>query len=96
MKSFRIPTSVAALSFAIAAMAPSAQALTPSQCKNLTNKACEANTACIWVNGYVRKDGREVRAYCRKAASRKSTKRDEAAKKAPASQAGSTAKQPAG
>lgn len=36
-----------------------------SQCKGLDNSACDANAACGWVNGYARKDGREVSAFCR-------------------------------
>ena len=36
-----------------------------SQCKGLDNSACDSNLACGWVNGYTRKDGREVSAFCR-------------------------------
>ena len=36
-----------------------------SQCKGLDNSACDANAACGWVDSYVRKDGREVSAFCR-------------------------------
>lgn len=36
-----------------------------SQCKELSREDCSADPSCAWVDGYVRKDGREVRAYCR-------------------------------
>ena len=36
-----------------------------SQCKGLNAKACESNASCSLVGGYVRKDGREVKAFCR-------------------------------
>ena len=36
-----------------------------SECKGLANQACSASNACGWVEGYTRKDGREVNAYCR-------------------------------
>ena len=43
-----------------------------SQCKTLTQDACAAEPTCAWVNGYTRKDGREVKAYCRNAARKQS------------------------
>lgn len=36
-----------------------------SDCKGLPAAECQANSACRWINGYTRKDGREVAAYCR-------------------------------
>ena len=36
-----------------------------SQCKTLPQDACSAAPGCAWVDGYVRKDGRQVTAYCR-------------------------------
>lgn len=45
------------------AMSGAAQAA--SQCKGLDNEACDAAAACGWVNGYERKDGRKVSAFCR-------------------------------
>lgn len=41
------------------------QAMAASQCKGLANAACDANTACGWVQSYERKDGRTVKAFCR-------------------------------
>ena len=44
-----------------------------SQCKGLQNAACaEKASACSWVNGYVRQDGRKVNAFCRSKAKRTS------------------------
>jgi len=37
------------------------------QCKQMAETECMAQPACSWVGGYVRKDGREVSAYCRNA-----------------------------
>ena len=44
----------------------------PVQCRSLPQDACAAEAACSWVEGYTRKDGREVKAYCRKATVRRS------------------------
>lgn len=38
-----------------------------TQCKQMAQPECMAQSACSWVGGYVRKDGREVSAYCRNA-----------------------------
>ncbi|MFT5573425.1 MAG: hypothetical protein ACI9FR_002360 [Cryomorphaceae bacterium] len=35
------------------------------QCKGLENAACTSNSACGWVDGYERKDGRKVKSFCR-------------------------------
>jgi hypothetical protein len=48
-------------------------------CKGLSEQACEASTSCRWVNGYVRKDGREVGAYCRASPAAKSATKAKAA-----------------
>jgi hypothetical protein len=39
-----------------------------SQCKGLENSACNTNSACGWVDGYQRKDGRKVKSFCRTSA----------------------------
>ncbi len=36
-----------------------------SACKGLKQSVCETEQNCGWVNSYTRKDGREVRAFCR-------------------------------
>jgi len=36
-----------------------------SACKGLEQTACQAEQSCGWVNAYSRKDGREVKAFCR-------------------------------
>jgi len=38
-----------------------------SSCKSLEQQACVSDTACVWVDGYQRSDGRQVSAYCRAA-----------------------------
>ena len=48
---------------ALALGAASAQAA--SACKGLEKAACESNTSCTWVDGYTRKDGAKVSAYCK-------------------------------
>lgn len=36
-----------------------------SACKGLSESACGANPSCAWMEGYTRKDGVKVSAYCR-------------------------------
>lgn len=36
-----------------------------SECKGLDNQTCVTNVACGWVESYERKDGRQVKAFCR-------------------------------
>jgi len=45
-----------------------------SACKGLELSACETSQSCGWVNGYTRKDGREVKAFCRAKSKRSVTK----------------------
>lgn len=51
----------------IAAQAEDSKA---SPCKGLAQDACTANAECSWVSATKRKDGREVKAYCRTKAKR--------------------------
>ena len=37
-----------------------------SVCQGLEEKACRTNTECTWIAATTRKDGKEVKAYCRK------------------------------
>jgi hypothetical protein len=50
--------------------APAAKATTPakakSPCAGLTETACRAAAECSWVPATKRKDGKTVKAYCRK------------------------------
>lgn len=36
-----------------------------SQCQGLQESACVVAEECLWVNGYVRKDGRNVASHCK-------------------------------
>ena len=36
-----------------------------SACKGLELSVCQSTESCGWVNSYTRKDGREVKAFCR-------------------------------
>lgn len=36
-----------------------------SQCKGMQQNSCVENTECTWVNGYTRKDGRQVASHCK-------------------------------
>lgn len=58
-----IPVSLAAASLTVAIM--SSSALAASQCKGMAEAQCDGAASCRWVDGYVRKDGREVNGYCR-------------------------------
>lgn len=44
---------------------PKTAAKTASACKGLEKAACETNAACTFVPATTRKDGRNVKAYCR-------------------------------
>jgi len=46
----------------------SVQASAASQCKGLDNESCITDENCGWVEAYTRKDGREVKAFCRTSA----------------------------
>lgn len=39
--------------------------LAASHCKGLDADGCAAATGCLWVDGYTRKDGRQVSAHCK-------------------------------
>ena len=59
----------------------SGQASAASQCKGLQNEACnEQANSCSWVQGYERKDGRKVNAFCRAKAKRVSKQTSKNAK----------------
>ena len=45
-----------------------------SACKGLESAACASNAQCGWVAAYERKDGREVKAFCRTKAKRSANK----------------------
>jgi hypothetical protein len=61
------------LGMSIVAANPSSAA---SACKGLSEDQCASSDSCGWVNSYLRKDGREVKAFCRS----KGKKRSAAAK----------------
>ncbi len=46
----------------VAANAAVAQA---ASCKGMSENVCATDSACIWVEGYQRADGRDVKPYCR-------------------------------
>ena len=70
MPDVKFVSGLAAAALTLALSMP-AGAATGAQCKGLTKSACGATSACTWVDGYVRKDGRKVKAYCRKAGGKK-------------------------
>lgn len=43
-----------------------------SACKGLSKSSCGSNSSCTWVDGYTRKDGKKVSAYCRAVGKKKS------------------------
>lgn len=46
-----------------------------SQCKGIQQDACAATAECVWVNGYVRKDGRSVNSHCKSKGGKKTAHR---------------------
>ncbi len=65
MTPFRIIKISAPLFLGATVIAQPVHAGSPVQCKALSREACSAHPECTWVDGYVRKDGRHVKAYCR-------------------------------
>jgi hypothetical protein len=53
---------ISALLLGIAFISPAQSA---SPCKSLPQSTCVAKTSCTWVQGYTRKDGARIKAYCR-------------------------------
>jgi len=45
--------------------AASLPAVAAGDCKQLSRQDCQSSARCGWVQGYERKDGREVASYCR-------------------------------
>ena len=56
-------TTHALLAVALLTVGFAGSALAESPCKGLEQRQCGGN--CIWVDGYVRKDGIKVAAYCK-------------------------------
>lgn len=71
---------------------PSLAVQAASECQGLDQTACGVNPGCSWVSGYVRKDGKEVAAYCK---SKGEKKTGEEAAAAPVQAPAAPAKVPA-
>ena len=56
---------------AAAALFLPAVVIAAGQCKGMQQDACAASVDCLWINSYVRKDGRSVNGHCKSRASRK-------------------------
>ena len=83
MKSGIKRTAVLGLSvvLGIGSMLPTAS-LAAAECKGMEKRACENAADCLWVEGYKRKDGKQVSSYCRtKSKSTSSTKKQDDKKK---------------
>ena len=50
------------------------KAKTTSACKGREQKACAAKSECSWIAATKRKDGKQVKAYCRTKSARAATK----------------------
>ena len=75
----RIAALSLSMTLGLASLLPGAS-LAESQCKGLENQACERKADCSWVDGYKRKDGKQVSSYCR-ATSKQSTTTSSTTKK---------------
>lgn len=71
---------------------PSLAVQAASECQGLDQTACGVNPGCSWVSGYVRKDGKDVAAYCK---SKGEKKAGEEAPAAPVQAPAAPAKVPA-
>ena len=65
-------------------MTLASQPIYASACKGLEASNCAANSSCSWINGYTRKDGRQVKSFCR---AKPSSKASSAMKKSSAQSA---------
>jgi len=73
-------TTAVALFLGFAAL--SSTAVHAASCKGMSENACAAESACTWVEGYERADGREVKPYCRNRPSKSSAELVKVPKKA--------------
>ena len=74
-RSFSVKSALVSASLLMGLALASSPAQAASACKGLDDKACGASSSCLWVNGYQRKDGRNVSSFCRaKATARTSAK----------------------
>lgn len=64
------------LSSALAASLAGTTALAESDCKGLEKGPCEKKSSCYWVDGYTRKDGVKVSAYCRTSSKQSGASKD--------------------
>lgn len=80
------------LSAALLAGGVVGSALADSPCKGLEQRQCEGSSGCVWVDGYVRKDGVKVAAYC-KGSGKSSGASNEEEKKAASKEKKSSAKE---
>jgi hypothetical protein len=60
---FRLPQ--VALFSATLIAASAGPVLAESACKGLEQAVCESNGDCTWVNGYTRKDNKQVSGHCK-------------------------------
>lgn len=62
---------IGAVALGFSAALAHAQGTKPiSPCKGLEQKACAGKAECVWVGATKRKDGHQVKAYCRLKSSR--------------------------
>lgn len=62
--------------------AANSYAATSFQCKGQVENICTSSTDCRWVDSYVRKDGKTVKAHCKKQSKKKLKQQPVAPKKA--------------
>ncbi|MDJ0738864.1 MAG: hypothetical protein QNJ91_04060 [Gammaproteobacteria bacterium] len=79
--SYRFLAPAALLFGGFVAMSASAA---PSHCKGMSESVCASDSSCTWVQGYVRKDGRQVSSHCKLARGRKAVDLSAAAEPAQA------------
>ena len=60
-----IKSPLPALCLLLAALLGVGNVSAASACRGMQQDACAAKQACLWVDGYVRKDGRSVSAHCK-------------------------------
>jgi len=65
MKSNKVFVRTTLLTSGLVALLSAGSASAVSACKGLDDSACNSDQTCRWVEGYERKDGRQVKSFCR-------------------------------
>ena len=72
MHNLNTPRLTFRLAFFAGVLAAASAVTAASECKGMQQDSCAQNAACTWVDGYTRKDGRQVASHCKLRSGKKS------------------------